>query len=214
LDEFGPSFSDGFRAEFQLLLHWRRDVRHFRREPLPPELLDTFVAAACLAPSVGYSQPWRFVEVASAGARTAVIANFEDCNAEALAAYDGDRAGLYATLKLAGLREAPTHLAVFTDSSTAVGHGLGRRTMPEMLDYSTVMAIQNFWLAARAAGVGVGWVSILDPARLCADLDTPAGWRLIAYLCVGYPEAASAVPELARRGWEAPHGPSRDLLRR
>jgi 5,6-dimethylbenzimidazole synthase len=214
LNEFGPSFGDGFRAEFQQLLRWRRDVRHFRPEPLPPGLLDSLIGAACLAPSVGYSQPWRFVAVASAAARAAVIANFEACNAEALAAYAGDRARLYATLKLAGLREAPTQLAVFTDGTTAVGHGLGRRTMPEMLDYSTVMAIQNFWLVARAAGVGVGWVSILDPARLSADLDVPAGWRLTAYLCVGYPEAASAEPELARRGWEAPHGPSRDLMQR
>jgi len=214
LDAFGPSFDGAFRSQFETLLRWRRDVRHFRTEPLAPDLLASFIAAACLAPSVGYSQPWRFVEVGTPQARAAVIANFERCNTEALSAYHGDRARLYATLKLAGLREAPTQLAVFTDGATAVGHGLGRRTMPEMLDYSTVMAIQNFWLAARAAGIGVGWVSILDPVRLCADLDIPAGWRLTGYLCVGYPEAASEEPELARRGWEAPNGPSRDLLRR
>jgi 5,6-dimethylbenzimidazole synthase len=214
LDEFGPSFGEAFRDEFRELLRWRRDVRNFRREPLPPGLLQSFLEAACMAPSVGYSQPWRFVEVASPAARGAVIANFERCNAEALAAYQGERAQAYAALKLAGLREAPGQLAVFTDGTTEVGHGLGRRTMPEMLEYSTVMAVQNFWLAARAAGVGVGWVSILKPEALCADLAIPAGWRLTAYLCVGYPETPSTEPELARRGWEAPHGPSRQLLTR
>jgi len=214
VDEFGPSFGEAFRDEFAALLRWRRDVRHFRRDPIAPALLESFLDAACLAPSVGYSQPWRFVEVASVRARQAVIVNFERCNAEALAQYEGGRALNYAALKLAGLREAPVQLAVFTDGETQVGHGLGRRTMPQTLDYSTVMAIQNFWLAARAAGVGVGWVSILDPEALRADLDIPAGWRLTAYLCVGYPEAPSDEPELARRGWETRHGPSRELLSR
>ena len=208
-----PTFDDAFAAAFTTLLRWRRDVRHFRPDPIAPDLLDRLLDAACLAPSVGYSQPWRFVLVESEAAREAVRANFEGANAEALGDYQGERAKLYASLKLAGLRDAPVQLAVFTDAGTQIGHGLGRKTMPETLAYSTVMAIQNFWLAARAAGIGVGWVSILDPVRLCADLDIPAGWRLTGYLCVGYPEAASEEPELARRGWEAPNGPSRDLLR-
>jgi 5,6-dimethylbenzimidazole synthase len=214
LAKFGPSFSQSFRSEFATLLRWRRDVRHFRRDPLDAPLLHALLDAACLAPSVGYSQPWRFVEIASAAARQAVIENFERCNAEALADYTSERATNYAALKLAGLREAPTQLAVFTDGTTETGHGLGRRTMPQTLDYSTVMAIQNFWLAARVAGIGVGWVSILDPEALCTALDIPAGWRLTAYLCVGYPEAPADTPELARRGWEAPHAASRQMLTR
>jgi 5,6-dimethylbenzimidazole synthase len=177
-------------------------------------VVQSLLDAACLAPSVGYSQPWRFVTVVSDGARASVRANFEHCNAVALAEYEGSRARQYATLKLAGLSEAPVHLAVFTDIATSVGHGLGRRTMPATLEYSTVMAIQNLWLAARAAGIGVGWVSILDADRLSTDLDIPAGWRFTAYLCVGYPERPSEEPELARLGWEAPHGPSRTLLTR
>lgn len=209
-----PTFDDAFAAQFTTLLRWRRDVRHFRPDPVAPELLDRLVDAACLAPSVGYSQPWRFVSVESAAAREAVRANFERANAEALGDYGGERARLYASLKLAGLRDAPVQLAVFTDSGTEVGHGLGRKTMPETLAYSTVMAIQNFWLAARAANVGVGWVSILDPGALSADLAVDPGWSFTAYLCVGYPQAASDQPELARRGWEAPHGASREVLTR
>ena len=165
-----PTFDDAFAAAFTTLLRWRRDVRHFRPDPIAPDLLDRLLDAACLAPSVGYSQPWRFVLVESEAAREAVRANFEGANAEALGDYQGERAKLYASLKLAGLRDAPVQLAVFTDAGTQIGHGLGRKTMPETLAYSTVMAIQNFWLAARSANIGVGWVSILDPDALRADL--------------------------------------------
>jgi 5,6-dimethylbenzimidazole synthase len=105
-------------------------------------------------------------------------------------------------LKLAGLREAPCHLAVFADRSTIAGHGLGRRTMPEMADYSVVTAIFSMWLAARAEGVGMGWVSILDPAMIAQILDIPADWRFIGYFCLGYPQAADDTPELERAGWE------------
>ena len=209
-----PTFDDAFAAAFTTLLRWRRDVRHFRPDPIAPDLLDRLLDAACLAPSVGYSQPWRFVLVESEAAREAVRANFEGANAEALGDYQGERAKLYASLKLAGLRDAPVQLAVFTDAGTQIGHGLGRKTMPETLAYSTVMAIQNFWLAARSANIGVGWVSILDPDALRADLAVDPGWSFTAYLCVGYPQAASDRPELARRGWEAPHGASRELLKR
>ncbi len=159
MEELRPVFDARFREQFAMLLRWRRDVRHFRTEPVDADLLQACIDAACLAPSVGYSQPWRFVDVRSEPARAATRENFERCNADALAHYQGEQAHRYAALKLAGLREAPSQFAVFTDTDTATGHGLGRRTMPATLDYSTVMAIQNFWLAARAAGLGVGWVS-------------------------------------------------------
>ncbi|MBC7799471.1 MAG: 5,6-dimethylbenzimidazole synthase, partial [Gemmatimonadaceae bacterium] len=136
------------------------------------------------------------------GRRVAVRAAFALAKAEALAAEPGDRAGLYAALKLAGLDEAPAQLAVFADRGTGVGHGLGRRTMPEMAEYSAVGAVMTMWLVARAEGIGMGWVSILDPAAVHAALDVPADWRLIGYFCLGYPDADDDVPALERAGWE------------
>src|SRR5713101_2210427 len=137
-----------------------------------------------MAPSVGYSQPWRFVLVEGTGRREAIRKNFERCNRDALMDYQGQRARLYASLKLAGLDEAPVHLAVFADEETTFGCGLGRKTMPEMLRYSVVTAVHSLWLAARAWGIGMGWVSILDPAEASGVLDVPASWSLVAYLCI------------------------------
>ena len=120
----------------------------------------------------------------------------------AAGAYVGDQASSYAALKLAGLREAPVHLAVFCDETTPTGHGLGRQTMPEMLRYSVVCAVHTLWLAAQARGLGVGWVSILDPVAVRDCLDVWPDWTLVAYLCIGWPQEAHAVPELERRGWQ------------
>jgi len=198
-----PHFDEAFAAQFAELLAWRRDVRRFRRETLPEGLVERLLAQAALSPSVGYSQPWRWVRVHDEAQREAAQASFARCNAQALSAYEGERARLYASLKLEGLREAPEQIAVFCDHGTDQGHGLGRRTMPEMLDYSVVAAITQFWLAARVAGVGVGWVSIIEPEAVCAALGVPPGWKLIAWLCVGWPEEESDVPELVRAGWEA-----------
>jgi 5,6-dimethylbenzimidazole synthase len=198
-----PHFDEAFRARLRELLAWRRDVRRFRREPLPEGAIERLIATACLAPSVGLSQPWRFVLIEAAERRAAIARHFAECNAVALAAQTAERAGLYARLKLAGLDEAPCHLAVFTDPETEQGHGLGRLTMPEMIDYSAVAAIHTLWLAARAEGIGMGWVSILDPAAVREILDVPASWRLIGYFCLGYPAAADPMPELEREGWEA-----------
>lgn len=208
----GPAFDAPFREQLEALIRWRRDVRRFRPDPLDPALIGRLLDLACLAPSVGYSQPWRFVLVESAAARAAVRANFLECNQKALSAYAGERARLYAGLKLAGLDEAPVQLAVFCAEDTASGHGLGRRTMPEMLRYSVVTAVHTLWLAARAWGVGVGWVSILDPLRLGRDLAVPDAWELVAYLCIGWPEDESTRPELARAGWQAADPEARRLL--
>jgi 5,6-dimethylbenzimidazole synthase len=195
-------FNDAFRARLRDLLVWRRDVRCFRRDPLPAGTLERLIHLACLAPSVGLSQPWRFVVVDDPVRRAAVRENFERCNADALAAQSPQRAAAYARLKLAGLDDAPCQLAVFADRSTAQGHGLGRHTMPEMIEYSAVTAVHTIWLAARAEGIGVGWVSILEPTAVAAILDVPAHWKLIAYLCLGFPRAEDDVPDLMRRGWE------------
>ncbi len=197
-----PVFDDGFRDKLGELFAWRRDVRRFRREPVPDELLAKLLDLMQFAPSVGHSQPWRWLRVDDLQQRAAVQASFSRCNADALAEYEGERAALYARLKLEGLREAPIQFAVFCDHATAQGHGLGRRTMPEMLDYSVVAAITQFWLAARAHGLGLGWVSILDPADVAGIVGAPPEWKLIGYLCLGWPEEEHEVPELVRAGWE------------
>jgi 5,6-dimethylbenzimidazole synthase len=197
-----PAFGDLFRTQLYDLLAWRRDVRRFRPDPLPEGTLDRLIATACLAPSVGLSQPWRFVTVADVGRREAVSTEFRARNAEALAAFRGERASRYAALKLEGLNEAPDQFAVFCDRATQVGHGLGRRTMPEMAEYSVVAAISTLWLAARAEGIGMGWVSILDPARMAEILDVPVAWRFIGYFCLGYPQREDDRPELERARWE------------
>jgi 5,6-dimethylbenzimidazole synthase len=212
--ETPPRFDDAFRARFEELLRWRRDVRRFRGERVADDLLDHFLALANLAPSVGLSQPWRFVWVDDPDRRKAVRANFEACNAEALANTSTDRAATYAKLKLAGLDEAPHHLALFAQADPAQGHGLGRRTMPETVPYSAAMAAHTLWLAARGHGVGVGWVSILDPAALTQCLDVPTDWRFIGYFCVGYPAAEHETPELERHGWERRRAEPAVALRR
>jgi len=201
-DHQPPRFDDFSMEMFEKLIIWRRDVRHFRRDPVDPGLIDQLLALACLAPSVGHAQPWRFVKVEQPENRVAVRANFVSCNSEALHDYSGERAKLYATLKLSGLDDAPVHLAVFCDRATEAGHGLGRRTMPETMDYSVVSAIQIFWLAARLRGLGVGWVSIVEPERIKTILEVPEDWAFVAYLCVGYPVEQSDEPELARFGWQ------------
>ena len=209
-----PEFDAAFQAGLVALLRWRRDVRRFRRTSLQPGLVEDLVELACLAPSVGHSQPWRFVLVETEPRRAAVRADFLRQNRAALAGYTGERARLYAGLKLAGLEEAPVQLAVLADEATASGHGLGRRTMPETLRYSVVTAVHTLWLVARARGIGVGWVSILDPEAIGRALELPATWSLVAYLCLGYPEQEQDEPELARAGWQQRDEEGRRLWRR
>ena len=198
-----PVFDEAFAAQFTELLRWRRDVRRFRNETLPEGLVEDLLALAELSPSVGHSQPWRWFRVRDPAQRLAAQKSFARCNAEALASYQGEQARLYAGLKLEGLREAPEQIAVFCDHGTARGHGLGRRTMPEMLDYSVVAAITQFWLAARMKGLGVGWVSILEPEAIAKALGVQDEWKLIAWLCVGWPAEECDVPDLVRAGWES-----------
>ncbi len=195
-------FDDPFQAGLLDLIKWRRDVRRFRRDPLEPDKLERLIATAALSPSVGNSQPWRFVTVRDPDRRKRIRDEFQRCNARALENYEGERAKLYAGLKLSGLDDAPEHLAVFCDEGTETGHGLGSATMPETLRYSVVGAIQTLWLAARAEGIGVGWVSILEPDAVNRILDVPEDWALIGYLCIGYPEEEHIDPELERLGWQ------------
>jgi 5,6-dimethylbenzimidazole synthase len=209
-----PQFNDRFRHDLRELLRWRRDVRRFRTDPVLDALVEELLDLACLAPSVGNAQPWRFVSVDEAANRAAIIANFNAANERALAGYHGERAQLYASLKLAGLQEAPRHLAVFCDENTVQGAGLGRQTMPETLRYSAVLAVHTLWLAARTRGIGVGWVSILDPVGATRQLRVPEDWSLVAYLCLGWPVEEHDEPELQRAGWQARQSACRQMLRR
>ena len=200
------AFSPEFRAELARLMDRRRDVRRFRTEPIDEAALTRCLDSFLTAPSVGLSEPWRVIRVESPEARAAALANFEEANAAALADQSRSRAALYARLKLSGMRDAPVQLAVWCDDATPKGHGLGAATMPEMRRYSVVAAITQFWLTARAEGLGTGWVSILDPVRLARDLDVPPGWSLVGYLCVGHAESLDRVPELETEGWEVRRG--------
>jgi 5,6-dimethylbenzimidazole synthase/histidinol-phosphate aminotransferase len=192
-----------FCEQLGKLFRMRRDVRSFKRDAIAPEALHRWIEAACMAPSVGLSQPWKFVSINNLSRRIKVAQEFESQNQIAGKQFDSELAAKYRELKLAGLREAPEQIAVFIDPDPAQGRGLGRQTMPESVAYSVVAAIQNFWLAARSEGVGVGWVSILRPDAINAILEVPDHWQLIAYLCVGYPLATDVeTPELESCGWE------------
>lgn len=198
-----PSFNKAEREAVYRVIAERRDVRRgFLGTPLPDDLIGRLLAAAHSAPSVGLMQPSRFIVVRNVGIRKAVHRVFEEANQLALDNYSGEQAERYSGLKLEGILEAPQNLCVLCDQDNARGHGLGRQTMPETAVYSTVCAIQNFWLAARSEGVGVGWVSIVDPAKLCSVLNIPAHLKLVAYLCFGYVESFAFEPDLERFGWE------------
>lgn len=209
-----PNFDEPFRTRLRQLFKWRRDVRHFRSEPVPSTIVDDLLEVASLAPSVGLSQPWRFVMVEDSSRRSAVRASFVACNALALANQDAGRAAHYARLKLAGLDEAPCQFAVFAEADPEQGHRLGRGTMPETTAYSAAMAVHTLWLAARAEGLGLGWVSILDPTEITAVLDVPRAWIFIGYFCLGYPQTEDDVPELERAGWEYRRGAATTRIQR
>ncbi len=197
-----PDFDRAFEDKLLELFRWRRDERHFKPDPLADGELDDLLKLVSLAPSVGNSQPWRFVRVVSSNKRKAIRDNFMACNSEALGDYHGEKAKLYASLKLEGMDRAPEHLSVFVDNDTDTGQGLGRRTMPETLAYSVVGGIYLLWLAARARGIGIGWVSIIDPVEVAKTLEVPPSWSLVAHLCIGYPEQHHIDPELERVGWQ------------
>jgi 5,6-dimethylbenzimidazole synthase len=195
-------FDAAFREALRDLVLWRRDVRRFRRDPVDPGLIHSLIELASHAPSVGHCQPWRFVLVESAARRAAVKESFGRANAKATESYGDQERERYVKLKLEGLEDAPVHLAVFSDETTRAGAGLGRQTMPETLRYSVVAAVQTLWLAARAEGLGVGWISILEPKIVCQILEVPEAWTLVAYLCVGRPAEEHLDPELERYGWQ------------
>ncbi len=194
-------FSLAERAALYRVIESRRDVRAFRPDPVPEEALRRILGAAHHAPSVGLMQPWNFVVIRSAATKAEVKTLFLRENARAAANYTGPRAALYRSLKLEGIEEAPLNLCVTCDRTRAGPHVLGRNTILDTDLYSTCCAIQNLWLAARAEGIGVGWVSILDSDDLRRILAIPAHIVPVAYLCLGYAREFFDDPELERRGW-------------
>ena len=195
-------FSSAHARTLLDIMRWRRDVRHFEPTPLSETVLTRLTAAMDLAPSVGNARPWRVLRVKDPTLRAGVSTEFARCNAEAAAQYDDDAREDYMRLKLAGLQEAPEHLAVFTDTAPDEGHGLGRNTMPETLMLSTAMAIHTLWLAARAENIGLGWLSILDPNVMTNLFDVPTDWVFTAYLCLGRASFADDTPLLHQLGWQ------------
>src|SRR5256714_1767573 len=180
----------------------RRDVRQgFRPDPVPPEVLGRVLAAAHQAPSVGFSQPWDFIVITDRARRERVAA-LAGRHRDAFAAdLPGARARAFDRLKIESIRDTPVNIAVSCDRTRGGRHTLGRATQPRTADFSSVLAVANLWLAARAEGLGVGWVSFFDERELAAELGLPAHVEVIAYLCVGYVDQFAPEPELATAGW-------------
>ena len=203
-DPAPADFSESEREAIRKVMRDRRDVRHFRPTPVPDDVLCRVLEMAHLAPSVGFMQPWNFIAITSAEVRRQVKAIFEEVNTRELARIDDPaRKELYARLTLEGILEAPLNLAVTCDTRRDAPFVLGRAPMPETDVFSTCLAVQNLWLAARAEGVGVGWVSILDRPAVEGLLQLPTGVRLVAYLCVGYPVEFRSRPMLEEVGWKS-----------
>jgi 5,6-dimethylbenzimidazole synthase len=196
-------FSDDEKRGLYRAIYERRDVRsHFLPEPVPDDVLARILDAAHHAPSVGFMQPWDFIVIRDHSIRNEVRENFERANQQAAEIYEGEKRNLYDSLKLAAIVDAPLNLCITCDHQRTRGAGLGRQSNPSTDIYSTVCAVQNLWLAARAESLGVGWVSILDTEALKATLQIPPGVTPIAYLCIGYVSEFGSQPELEKRGWE------------
>ena len=206
------AFSEGERAAVYRAIFSRRDVRsQFTDTPVDKDVLMRILTAAHHAPSVGFMQPWNFIVIRDPGRREQVRDLFLAARGQELPHIAEERQALYRKLKLEGISETPLNLVVTCDRSRSRHSPLGRWHNPEMDLYSTVCAVQNFWLAARAEGIGVGWVSILDREALKRLLGIPEHVTPVAYLCVGRVSEFAARPDLERHGW-ASRLPLADLI--
>lgn len=198
-DDLSHRFSDSEIAAVYRTIRERRDMRHFRPGPVAPETLARLLEAAHLAPSVGFMQPWRFVRITDVALRAAIHGLVEKERMHTAAAL-AERADEFLRLKVEGIRECGELLVVALMDGRE-RHVFGRRTLPEMDLASAACAIQNLWLAARAEGLGVGWVSLFDPEALRTLLAMPAGSKPVAILCLGHVAAFYEKPMLEQENW-------------
>lgn len=196
-------FSNEDIAAVYKVIAERRDIRHFLPDPIAPELLERLLNAAHFAPSVGFMQPWRFIRISSPDLRTHIHSLVEEERIRTAHALN-QREDEFMRLKVEGVRECG-ELLVVALMNRREEHVFGRRTLPEMDLASVACAIQNMWLAARAEGIGMGWVSLFDPVQLGILLGMPEGAKPVAILCLGHVEAFYARPMLEQEGWATRH---------
>ena len=190
------------RDSFYKVLYGRRDVRsEFLSDPVADECLDRILQAAHHAPSVGLSQPWNFIVLRNQQLKQSIHDLHQQANTEAAKMFTDERQQEYRKIKLAGILEAPINLCITCDRERSGSVVLGKTHQPEMDIYSTVCAVQNLQLAARAENMGVGWVSIMDKKKLKVLLKIPDRIEVVAYLCVGYVSHFYDEPELQVKGW-------------
>jgi 5,6-dimethylbenzimidazole synthase len=202
------------RAALYKIISLRRDIRLFRAGVrVPDDVLSRILGAAHQAPSVGYSQPWDFILVRDAAVRREIRASFLRCRELEAQRFEGERRAKYLAYRLEGIEEADLNLCVTVDLRPGAEAVLGTTAQPEALRWSACCAVQNLWLAARAEGVGVGWVSIVEPGLLRRLFALPDGVEPIAYLCVGYPVEFRERPMLEETGWR-PQRPLEDVIHR
>lgn len=195
------TFTPSEREAVYKAIFARRDVRRFVSAPVPTEAVERVLLAAHHAPSVGFMQPWNFIVIRDPHTKKSIKQAFLPARAQEAERFSDDRKKLYLSLKLEGIEEAPLNICVTCDSTRHGPAVLGRSLTPQTDIYSTCCAIQNLWLAARAEGLGVGWVSILSEKRLKEILLIPDHIAVVGYLCVGYPQRFEAKPELEIVGW-------------
>ncbi|MEU6224378.1 nicotinate-nucleotide--dimethylbenzimidazole phosphoribosyltransferase [Streptomyces sp. NPDC047042] len=197
-----PGYDDAEREAVLKVMRERRDIRNgFRSDPIPHDVLLRVLEAAHTAPSVGHSQPWDFVVIRSAetrGTMHELAARQREAYAKSL---PKGRAKQFKELKIEAILDTPVNIVVTADPTRGGRHTLGRHTQPQMAPYSSALAVENLWLAARAEGLGVGWVSFFDEREMVRTLGLPEHLEVVAYLCVGYVDEFPEEPELMQAGW-------------
>ena len=202
-DPSGWAFPAGERAAAYAVIEARRDVRRFRPDPIPDDVLRRVLGAAHVAPSVGHSQPWRFIVVRDPDIRTRAGLLADRERLRQAAQLEPDAARRLKDLKLEGLREAPIGVVVCCDRRTPAAGVLGRATFADADMWSCAAAIENLWLAARAEGLGLGWVTLFQPDDIAALMHLPAGVVTLGWLCLGWPDERPPEPGLQRAGWSS-----------
>lgn len=191
------------RNDFYKVLYGRRDVRsEFLPDSVADEVLERILQAAHHAPSVGFSQPWNFILLRDQQIKQSIHRLHQEANAEAAEMFADKRQQDYRQIKLAGILDAPINICITCDRERGGSVVLGKTHQPEMDIYSTVCAVQNLQLAARAENIGVGWVSIMDKQKLKSLLKIPERIEVVAYLCIGHVSQFYDEPELQVKGWK------------